>query len=277
MSAELELTSWRRMTSELYAVVRAEDDPQRGHALWRRGRDELFRSHPQSPLPPGDPLRTTGLPYWPYDPGLRFEVLLLPAGRAMSLSIPTSDGVTPMACIGCVQLPPPLEAVIDVWWLRQYAGGLFLPLRDGTAGQSSYGGGRYALDTAKGADLGGGRDDRLIIDLNFLYHPSCRYNDAWQCPLAPPGNTISTPVRAGERLPPRNLALPVVGVVEVNREPASRSEHFGVRLAMRSATRPVQPVWWEAPRPAPLSPWKYSWNGMSPCQAGSVWNFAASP
>jgi hypothetical protein len=32
---------------------------------------------------------------------------------------------------------PPLEAVIDVWWLRQYAGGLFLPLRDGTAGQSS--------------------------------------------------------------------------------------------------------------------------------------------
>ncbi len=45
-----------------------------------------------------------------------------------------------MARIGCVQLPPPLEAVIDVWWLRQYAGGLFLPLRDGTAGQSSYGG-----------------------------------------------------------------------------------------------------------------------------------------
>ena len=41
-----------------------------------------------------------------------------------------------------------------------------MPLRDGTAGQSSYG----ALDTAKGADLGG-RDDRLIIDLNFLYHP----------------------------------------------------------------------------------------------------------
>src|SRR5208283_3783271 len=88
MSAELELTSWRRMTSELYAAVRAEDDPQRGHALWRRDRDELFRSHPQSPLPPGDPLRTTGLPYWPYDPGLRFEVPLLPAERAMSLSNP---------------------------------------------------------------------------------------------------------------------------------------------------------------------------------------------
>ena len=199
MSAELELASWRRMTSELYAAVRAADDPQRGHALWRRGRDELFRSHSQSPLPPGDPLRTTGLPYWPYDPELRFEVPLLPAGGEVSLSVPTSDGAVAMVRIGRVQLPAPLDAVVDVWWLRQYAGGLFLPLRDGTAGQSSYGGGRYVLDTAKGADLGG-PDGSLIIDLNFLYHPSCRYSDAWLCPLAPRGNTISAPVNAGERL-----------------------------------------------------------------------------
>ena len=200
VSAELELTSWRRLTGELYAAVRAEEDPQRGHALWRHGRDQLFRSHPQSPLPPGDPLRTSGLPYWPYDPLLRFEVLLRPADREVSLSVPASDGVIQMARIGSVQLPPPLDAVIDVWWLRQYAGGLFLPLRDGTAGQSSYGGGRYALDTAKGADLGD-RAGRLIIDLNFLYHPSCRYSDEWVCPLAPAGNTISTPVSAGERMP----------------------------------------------------------------------------
>jgi uncharacterized protein len=55
------------------------------------------------------------------------------------------------------------------------------------------------LDTAKGADLGG-RAGRLIIDLNFLYHPSCRYNDAWLCPLAPPGNTIRAQISAGERL-----------------------------------------------------------------------------
>ena len=114
MSAELELTSWRRAIGELYAAVRAEDDPQRGRALWRRGRDDLFRSHPQSPLPPGDPLRATGLPYWPYEPGLRFEVPLLPAEREVSLSLPTSDGVTPMVRIGCVRLPPPVDAVLDL-------------------------------------------------------------------------------------------------------------------------------------------------------------------
>ena len=200
MSPELELTSWRRMVGELYAAVRAEDDPQRGHALWRDGRDELFRSHPQSPLLPGDPLRTTGVPYWPYDPRLRFDVPLLAANEeAAGRNVPTSEGITPMTLVGRVYLPAPVDAAVDVWWLQQYAGGVFVPLRDATAGESSYGGGRYVLDTAKSADLGG-QDGRLIIDLNFLYHPSCRYNDAWMCPLAPPGNTISTPVRAGERL-----------------------------------------------------------------------------
>jgi hypothetical protein len=50
------------MVAELYAAVRAEDDPERGHAQWRQRRGQLFRTHPQSPLPPGDPLRGTGVP-----------------------------------------------------------------------------------------------------------------------------------------------------------------------------------------------------------------------
>ena len=201
----LELAGWRRAVAGLYAAVRAEEDPARGHELWRQGRDELFLKHPQSPLPLEDPLRATGLPYWPYDRELRFELPLLTAAGELALDVPTSEGVTPMDRIGQVRLPAPLDAVIDVWWLRQYGGGLLLPLRDGTSGRpgvdghASYGGGRYALDTDKGADLGG-RDGHLVVDLNFLYHPSCRYNDAWQCPLAPPGNTISAPVSAGERL-----------------------------------------------------------------------------
>jgi uncharacterized protein len=198
--SELGLSGWRRQVSELYAAVRGEDDPEAGHALWRAGRDKLFRTDPQSPLPFGDPLRTSGLPYWRYDPSVRFELPLLRASEQKQLSVPTDgDGTTLLQLIGCVHLPPPLDARIDVWWLQQYAGGLFLPLRDGTAGDTSYGGGRYALDTAKGADLGGS-SDRLIIDLNFLYHPSCRYAPAWQCPLAPAGNAISAEVRAGERL-----------------------------------------------------------------------------
>ena len=197
---ELELLDWRRRVSALYASVRAEADPARGHALWRAGRDELFRTHPQSPLPDGDPLRETGLPYWPYDPALRFTLPVRPPDELARLALPTdNDGTTELTLIGRIDLPAPRDATVDVWWLRQYAGGVFLPLRDGSAGRTSYGGGRYLLDTAKSADLGG-TPERLVIDLNFLYHPSCRYDSAWQCPLAPPGNTIAATVEAGERM-----------------------------------------------------------------------------
>ncbi len=200
MTAELELVSWRRAMAELFAAVRAEPDPEDGHRIWQSGRDELFRTHPQSPLPAGDPLRETGLPIWPYDASLRFDVELLPPDRSEELVVPTGgDDTTALQLIGHVHLPAPVEARIDVWWLHQYGGGIFIPLRDGTARDTSYGGGRYALDTAKGADLGGG-PDRLVLDLNFLYHPSCRYSPDWVCPLAQAGNTISYPVRAGERL-----------------------------------------------------------------------------
>jgi uncharacterized protein (DUF1684 family) len=196
----LEITDWRRRVGELYASVRAAEDPAAGHARWRAGRDDLFGGHPQSPLVPDDPLRSSGLPYFPYDPDLRFLLSLETADTAAHLSIPTGgDEVTELELLGRVQLPAPLAATVDVWSMAQYGGGLFLPLRDGTAGSTSYGGGRYLLDTAKGADLGGS-DRHIVIDLNFLYHPSCRYNPAWVCPLAPRGNTIAAAVRAGEML-----------------------------------------------------------------------------
>ena len=202
MTAELELLDWRRQVGELYAAVRAEADHSRGHQLWRAGRDRLFRTHPQSPLSPEDPLRESGLPYWPYDPALRFELELRPAveaGRRLAVPGGGEQDSTTMVLIGCVEMPPPVAATVDVWWLDQYAGGIFLPLRDGSSGTESYGGGRYALDTSKGADLGGD-SDHLVVDLNFLYHPSCRYDDRWLCPLAPPGNTISAVIAVGERM-----------------------------------------------------------------------------
>jgi hypothetical protein len=201
-SAELELVDWRRRVAALYAALRAEPDPAAGHALWRRGRDALMREHPQSPLLPGDELRRTGVPYWPYDPELRFALALEPSTEPEPTTLTLQTGgtdTTALRRVGLLTLPAPLHATLDVWWMQQYGGGLFVPLRDGTAGDTSYGAGRYLLDTAKGADLGD-RDGRLIVDLNFLYHPSCRYDDAWQCPLAPPGNTIVAAVPAGERL-----------------------------------------------------------------------------
>ena len=92
----LQLADWRRATADLYARVREQADPAAGHALWRAGRDGLMSSHPQSALPEGDPLRVTGVPYWPYDPALRFAVPVESAAEPKRrLEIDTGpDGVT---------------------------------------------------------------------------------------------------------------------------------------------------------------------------------------
>ena len=195
----LTLLDWRRRVAALYAAARAATDPETGWRTWRDGRDELFASHPDSPL--GATARESfgGLPFAPYDPALRFDAVLERA-QPQRLEVPTAtDGVVPFERIGSVTLGA--LGSLDVWWLDSYGGGVFLPLRDGSAGSTSYGGGRYLLDTVKGADLGGA-GGRLVVDLNFAYHPSCTYDPRWSCPLAPEGDRIPAVVAAGEQLPP---------------------------------------------------------------------------
>jgi uncharacterized protein (DUF1684 family) len=198
--SELTLAGWRREVAEMYAEVRGAADPAQAHARWRQRRDELFRKHPQTPLESDDPMRLTGVPYWPYDPRLRFVAAVLPVSAPASYSIQTgADEVTRIRQIGYVELTGPLAGRLAIWWLEQYGGGIFVPFRDGTAGSSTYGAGRYLLDTAKGADLGLD-SGRLVLDFNFSYHPSCRYNADWQCPLAPPESVVAAPIEAGEKL-----------------------------------------------------------------------------
>jgi uncharacterized protein (DUF1684 family) len=123
------------------------------------------------------------------------------------LEVPTAtDGLVPFERIAVLRLPGLGE--LDVWWLDSYGGGVFVPVKDALAGTETYGGGRYLLDTVKGADLGGDIDPAtgrgtLVVDLNFAYNPSCAYDPAWTCPLAPKGNTLAAAVRGGELTPPK--------------------------------------------------------------------------
>ncbi len=199
-SGELELAAWRRSVSEAYAEVRRSDDPGAARERWRSWRDELFRSSSQSPLSADHELRASGIPYWPYDPSLRFVTTVVPVNETQRYSITTGeDEVTRIRQVGWVELGAPVNGRLAVWWLEQYGGGIFVPFRDATAGHATYGAGRYLLDTAKGADLGS-ENGKLVLDFNFSYHPSCRYDDAWQCPLAPPESVVAAAIEAGEKL-----------------------------------------------------------------------------
>jgi uncharacterized protein (DUF1684 family) len=194
----LEVADWRRRVFRIYEDIRSSTDLPAAHERWRVARDELFATHPSTPLLAEDRPGFTGLPIEPYDPAWRFEVGIDPAEpRHMDVETGT-DGIVPFDLLGVATVPG--VGTLDVWKLSSYGGGIFVPVKDGLRGQhgGTYGGGRYLIDTIKGADLGS-TPDSIVLDFNFAYNPSCAYDPEWACPLAQPGNTVATEIPVGER------------------------------------------------------------------------------
>jgi uncharacterized protein (DUF1684 family) len=200
MLSQLDLLDWKRRIFACYAEVRASNDPAEAWALWRGTRDELFASHSQSPIPEQSRGRFSGLDYFDYDPEFRVlgEVVEAePRGFEIGAS---GGGTIAFDRFASVRFELGGEgAELELYWLRGYGGGVFLPFADGTSAAETYGAGRYLLDTVKGSDLGTGADGRLVLDFNFAYNPSCSYDPAWVCPLATPNNRLTLAIEAGER------------------------------------------------------------------------------
>ena len=138
---------------------------------------------------------------------MRFTVLLEPAPSpqpgAFALELPNSGADTlSFSRVGRVTIPfADGPRGLSVFWMAGYSGGLFIPFRDATNGTETYGAGRYLVDSAKSADLGGDPEaGALVLDFNFAFQPSCAFDPRWACPLAPPENRLDLAIRAGERL-----------------------------------------------------------------------------
>jgi uncharacterized protein (DUF1684 family) len=194
----LDLADYRQRVAGLYL---ADTDL----AGFRRARDELFATHPQSAIPVDERPEFAGLRYFPENPGARVTVAIRPAEGEIEIDTGGPDALIHYRRVGILESP---WGPLTLWWLAAYGGGLFLPLRDGTCGtaarigpEHSYGGGRYVTDTVKGT-FGRGlvieADGRVTIDVNYAYNPSCAYDDRWACPLAPPENRVDAPIWAGE-------------------------------------------------------------------------------
>lgn len=77
--------------------------------------------------------------------------------------------------------------------LEMYKDLLFLPMKDQTSGETTYGGGRY-LDLKTG-DI---QRNKVVLDFNKLYNPYCAYGDGWNCPIPPVENHLDVAIKAGE-------------------------------------------------------------------------------
>lgn len=77
----------------------------------------------------------------------------------------------------------------------EYKEYLFLPFTDLTSGEDTYASGRYIDLTFK--DI---VDNKVVIDFNKAYNPSCAYvSGKYNCPIPPKENSLNVAIAAGEK------------------------------------------------------------------------------
>ncbi len=168
-------------------------------AAFRAEKDLMFRESQDSPVPRAELDRFVPLAYYPVDEAWRTPAALTPLAEQESpaFEMPTSTGQRrQMRRAGKLRFTLQGETHTLTAFVaaddrtRQR---LFVPFRDPTAGDETYASGRYL-------DLDRTSTGLYDLDFNRAYQPYCHFDPTYDCPLPPPENRLSVPVRAGERL-----------------------------------------------------------------------------
>lgn len=169
----------------------------------REHKDEFFAEHRQSPIQPAEREGFEGLAYYEPDPDYRVDATveqLATGADAEPIELEMTVG-EPTTYVRVGQLRFSLDG--DERSLSTFApvdepdpASLFVPFRDATSGEATYGAGRYMELEVEG-DIEDG--DVVPLDFNLAYHPFCAYNDSFACPIPPAENVLDVAVEAGER------------------------------------------------------------------------------
>ena len=163
---------------------------------FRADKDAFFRQHPQSPLTPEQRAAFEGLAYFDEDPSLVVRAHLETEGVDLDGTIEmqtTTGGSQTYRRAGVVRVEVDGQPGRVTLFASEDMHELFLPFRDATSGQETYGAGRYLEVEPPDAE------GYVQLDYNLAYNPYCAYNPEWSCPIPPGENWLAVPIRAGER------------------------------------------------------------------------------
>ncbi len=162
---------------------------------YRQRKDEFFKHDFHSPLTPEQQELFEGLAYFPPQPDLRFELEIEPFDEQATVTMQTSTGdLAEFVRWGRIAFEVEGQPAALTVYGSPNGGGFFLPFKDATSGQETYGAGRYLeIDPLP--------DGRVLVDFNMAYNPYCAYSPNWSCPFPPAENRLSVPIRAGELIP----------------------------------------------------------------------------
>ncbi len=174
-----------------------EEDYVAALAEFRREKDAFFADGPDSPIEPAERgAAFPGLRYFAPDLAYRVEATVTPFDRPETVQLGTTRGqIRPQQRFATLKFVIDgqeyhLSAFADVG--EQHPHELFVPFRDATSGNESYGAGRYVEVAYEG-------EQAVVLDFNLSYSPWCAYNAAYTCIVPPAENILRVPVRAGEQ------------------------------------------------------------------------------
>lgn len=168
----------------------------------RKITDNEFASPEASPLTPEGLQHFHGLEYFDIDYKYRIEADFVRSENSEIFKMPTTTERSPeyrkygeilfdIDGKKCV-----LSAYESIAHLNdeEHNKYLFIPFKDHTNGNSSYGGGRFL-------DVEIPKENRILIDFNLSYNPYCAYNHSYSCPIPPEENHLDVAISAGVKAP----------------------------------------------------------------------------
>lgn len=172
--------------------------------VFREGRSKEFRNKEESPLKEEDFAVFKELNYFPVDKKFRVEADFVRTSGKKYFQMPTSSGESKkFTKFGILKFKlNDKNYSLNVYQFDadvlakfpEYKDILFVPFKDATNGNVTYGGGRYI-------DIKTPSDGKVILDFNLAYNPSCAYgSDRYACPIPPKENFLQAEIKAGEKI-----------------------------------------------------------------------------
>lgn len=159
--------------------------------MYRRDRDEFFRSHYASPLSDRDQKMFTGLAYFAPSSNMAFVGRFIPSDDSLvqiMSSIGTTSAYHQMGVFNVEIVGTGYNLIV----LDDGDADPFIPFSDETNGATTYAGGRYvSLNVRPG--------ETASVDFDRAANPYCVYDEEFVCPLPPVQNRITISIEAGEK------------------------------------------------------------------------------
>ncbi|XGI84168.1 DUF1684 domain-containing protein [Halorutilales archaeon Cl-col2-1] len=175
-----------------------ESDWEERIRAMRDEKDDFFGSSRRSPIPADERDDFDGLNYFEPDPDYRYELKLDEFDDKSVVEIGTTEeGERKYLDWGVFSFTVDGEdCELHAYKSDPDESRLWVPFRDETNGDETYGAGRY-LDLDE--DSHRLDDDRWILDFNQAYNPFCVYSDDYECALIPTTNWLDVSIEAGEK------------------------------------------------------------------------------